>query len=360
MTSPGTFNGRVQSYLSPNQQPLHNQAIHSIPLATRTQKSPLAPLFFRTDDTLTQLGNQLLEALWERYPQLARNQFAITWIVYDPAFPINTGGALTATDFWQHRPRGFSYRGFEQVYPASVVKLFYAVALQEWLESGMVPPSDELTRTLRDALVDSSNDATSLLVDVLSGTTSGPELPPGPFEAWAKQRNIVNRYLKSFGWSEFESINVNQKTWGDGPFGRERMFVGENYDNRNMLTTEAIARMLHGIVGGVAVSAQRSQELMGYLQRDLNPEAIAQLDPDYNQITGFLGESLPVNAKQWSKAGWMSKVRLDSAYIELPDALPYLVSVAIDSPLGDRDKSILPFVSSYLQTVMLTLKASAD
>ncbi|MEM6502517.1 MAG: serine hydrolase [Cyanobacteria bacterium P01_C01_bin.89] len=315
----------------------------------------MAPLFFRTDDTLNQLGQQLLEALWERYPTLARNQFALTWIVYDPSFPINTGGALTAADFWKHRPRGFSYRGFEQVYPASVVKLFYGVAIQEWLESGMVPASDELTRALRDALVDSSNDATSLLVDVLSGTSSGPELSPGPFEAWKHQRNIVNRYLKSFNWSEFETINVNQKTWGDGPYGREREFVGAAYNNRNMLTTEAIARMLHGIIGGVAVSAARSQELMAYLQRDLDPEAIAQLDPDYNQITGFLGESLPPTAKQWSKAGWMSRVRLDAAYIELPTGFPYLVSVVIDSPLGDRDQSILPFVSSYLQEAVLKI-----
>ena len=319
----------------------------------------MTPLFFRTDDSLNQLGQTLLDALWERYPQLARNQLALTWIVYDPPFPINTGGALTATDFWQHRPRGFSYRGFEQVYPASLVKLFYGVALQEWLESGMVPTSDELTRALRDALVDSSNDATSLLVDVLSGTTSGPDLPPGPFETWQKQRNIVNRYLKSFGWSEFETINVNQKTWGDGPFGRERAFLGPNYDNRNMLTTEAIARMLHAVIGGVAVSASRSQELMGYLQRNLTPEAIAQLDPDYNQITGFLGETLPSTAKQWSKAGWMSRVRLDAAYIELPNACPYLVSVAIDSPLGDRDRSILPFISTYLQETMIALTASA-
>ena len=305
-----------------------------------------------------QLGQTLLDALWERYPTLARNQFALTWIVYDPSFPINTGGALTAADFWQHRPRGFSYRGFEQIYPASLGKLFYGVAIQEWLESGMVPASEELTRSLRDALVDSSNDATSLLVDVLSGTSSGPELPTGPFESWKHQRNIVNRYLKSFGWAEFETINVNQKTWGDGPYGRERAFVGAAYDNRNMLTTEAIARMLHGIIGGVAVSASRSQELMGYLQRDLNPEAIAQLDPDYNQITGFLGENLPPTAKQWSKAGWVSRVRLDAAYIELPDRFPYLVSVAIDSPLGDRDRSILPFISSYLQDAVL--KASGQ
>ncbi len=38
------------------------------------------------------------------------------------------------------------------------------------------------------------------------------------------------------------------------PYGRERAFYGEMLDNRNMLTTNAIARLLHSIVGGVAVS----------------------------------------------------------------------------------------------------------
>jgi len=50
---------------------------------------------------------------------------------------------------------------------------------------------------MRDMIVDSSNDATSLVVDVLTGTT-GPELPPGPFETWKSQRNIINRYFQSW------------------------------------------------------------------------------------------------------------------------------------------------------------------
>ena len=36
------------------------------------------------------------------------------------------------------------------------------------------------TERLENAIVESSNDATGLLVDVLTGTTSGPELPSNP------------------------------------------------------------------------------------------------------------------------------------------------------------------------------------
>lgn len=320
----------------------------------------MTPVFFASDSRLQQQLSQVLEITWARFPTLARNQLAVTWLLYEPPYRVNTDGALSPTEFWKYQPQGATYRGVERIYPASVVKLIYLIAAHEWLERGMMQSSSELERAMQDMIVDSSNDATGYVVDALTGTTSGPELPQGPFQTWQHQRNLVNRYLKSLKWPELETVNANQKTWCDGPFGRERAFVGPTYDNRNMLTTEAIARMLHGIIGGVAVSPSRSQELMDYLKRDLTPEAIAQLDPDYNQITGFLGESLPPTAKLWSKAGWMSRVRLDAAYIELPDAFPYLVSVAIDSPLGDRDRSILPFISAHLQQSIVTLEKSSQ
>lgn len=302
-------------------------------------------IFYQQDGELERLGKQLLDRLWIQYPLLARNQLALTWWVYDPPYMVNTGGALAPADFWAHPVRGFSYRGVERIYPASVVKLFYGVAVQEWLEKGMISPTEEVDRALHDAIVNSSNDATSYLVDVLSGTTSGPELPAGPFETWQQQRQIVNRYLQSFGWEEFQTINVCQKTWGDGPYGRERVFLAADYSNRNYLTTDAVARLLHAIAGGVAVSAARSQMLMNLLARSLDPATVASLDSDYNQVTGFLGEGLPPTTRLWSKAGWMSRVRWDCAYVEPVDGRPFGLVVAIDAPLGDRDRSILPQIA---------------
>jgi beta-lactamase class A len=312
-------------------------------------------VFYQQDAELNRLGKSLLDNLWVQYPKLARNQLALTWWVYDPPYMVNTGGALAPADFWNQAVRGFSYRGMERIYPASVVKLFYAVAVQEWLEKGMISPSEEVDRALRDALIESSNDATSYLVDVLAGNTSGPELPTGPFETWQQQRQIVNRYLQSFGWEEFQTINVCQKTWSNGPYGRERAFLGADYSNRNYLTTDAAARLLHAIVGGVAVSSGRSQALMNLLRRSLDPAAIAALDPDTNQVTGFLGEGLPPTAQLWSKAGWMSRVRWDCAYIELTDARPFGVVVAIDSPLGDRDRTILPQIARWTADAVRSL-----
>ena len=308
--------------------------------------------FFRQDETLSQIAQQVLQNTREQFPSLTRDKVALTWIVYEPPVIVNTGGALSAAEFWQYEVKGFSYRGMERMYPASIVKLFYLVAIQEWLQGGMIPESLELDRAIRDAIVTSSNDATSLIVDVLTGTTSGPELPLKPFETWQKQRNIVNRYFKSLKWEELESINVNQKTWCDGAYGRERAFLGELMENRNMLTTDAVARLLHAIVGGVAVSAERSQKMMQLLQRSLNPTEFVDSDGE-NQITGFLGEALPQNARIWSKAGWMSRVRHDAAYIEIPNISPYLLVVFTEGKENAQNKSILPFISQAIAKAMM-------
>ncbi|OKH24260.1 serine hydrolase [Chroogloeocystis siderophila] len=300
--------------------------------------------FFLQDEQLKNQGDRILQATWAKFPQLPQDSLALTWIVYDSPVPVNTGGALSPNAFWNYQVRGFSYRGDERIYPASVVKLFYLVAIHEWLENGLVQTSGELERAIRDMMVDSSNDATSLVVDVLSGTTSGPELPPGPFETWKSQRNIVNRYFQSLGWEEIEKINVNQKTWCEGPYGRERMYLGEMMQNRNMLTTNATARLLHSIVGGVAVSSERSQAMMSLLQRDLN----LATDVEENQVTGFLGAGLPDNAQLWSKAGWTSQVRNDAAYIEIPGQQPFLLVVFVEGRAHCQNQQLLPFVSQQV------------
>lgn len=309
--------------------------------------------FFNSDETLRQLGNQTLEATWSEFPQLAPDRLALTWVVYDPPVIANTGGAISAEEFWNHSVRGFSYRGIERIYPASIVKLFYLVAIHEWLEGKMIPESAELNRAIRDMVVDSSNDATSLVVDVLTGTTSGPELPASPFNTWQHQRNIINRYFKSLGWEGLAAINVNQKTWCDGPYGRERAFVGEMMENRNMLTTNAVARLLYSIVGGVAVSSKRSQQMMELLKRNLTSKEFNIAGAE-NQVTGFLGEGLPPNAQLWSKAGWSSQVRHDAAYIQIPEYQPYLL-VVFTEVQDSRNTAIIPFISQAIMTAMANL-----
>jgi len=309
--------------------------------------------FFRQDEQLETLGTSIIEAAKAEFTELAGDRIALTWIVYDPPVRVNTGGALSPEEFWKYQPRGFGNRATERVYPASIIKLFYLVAIWEWAEKGMIKTSKELERAIRDMIVDSSNDATSLVVDVLTGTTSGPELPSGPFETWKQQRNIVNRYFQSLNWLDLQDININQKTWCDGPYGRDRALLGELMENRNMLTTNATAILLHSIIGGVAVSAKASQEMMGLMKRSLEPAEL-EADPE-NQVTGFLGSGLPLEANLWSKAGLTSQVRHDAAYIEIPNLRPYLLVVFTEGKENSKNEQILPFISRQVVEAMKVL-----
>ncbi len=248
--------------------------------------------------------------------------------------------AVTLVDLRQTQTaKHGSFRGGAAIYPASVVKLFYLVAAHRWMEDGQLKDSVELRRALRDMIVDSSNDATHYVLDSLTGTTGGPELPAAEMKVWGEKRNAVNRYYAALGYVD---INVNQKPWGDGPYGRERLWVGKDYRNRNLLTTDATARLLSAIVTGQCVSPIRSKEMMELMVRD--PLA-RSTDPD-GQAHGFTALGLPRSAKLWSKAGWTSTTRHDAAYVELPDGRKFVLVTFTTGHANQRD--IIPFVAKQV------------
>src|SRR5947207_8375450 len=183
--------------------------------------------------------------------KLTQEQLSITLIdLRDPQHPVTA-----------------SFRGNERVYPASVIKLFYLVAVHRWLEDKKIQQTDELKRAVRDMIVDSSNEATQYVVDVLTQTTGGFELPPKEMEEWQYKRKAVNRFYSSLG---FTNINVNQKTFCEDAYGRERVSRGPNGENRNKLTTDATARLLSEIVTGRAVNQGRSAQMTDLLKRDFS------------------------------------------------------------------------------------------
>ena len=113
--------------------------------------------------------------------------------------------------------RWANFRGDVQIYPASVVKMFYMAALERQFEDGKITSSKELERGLKDMIVDSSNEATQYILDVITGTSSGSEMPAKEFAEWSYKRNTVNRFYSSLG---YERINVNQKTHCEDAYGR--------------------------------------------------------------------------------------------------------------------------------------------
>lgn len=212
-----------------------------------------------------------------------------------------------------------SYRGEEQIYPASVVKLFYLVAAHRQMEDGKLPDTAELRRAMKDMIVNSYNEATGYIVDLLTGTTSGPELPPTEIEAWHEKRDWVNRYFASLGYT---NINVNKKPWCEGPYGRETQAIKLYKPSRNWLTTDATARLMMEIATGKAVSAARCEQMKELLKRDF-----ANPDNPNTQARNYIGMALPPEAKLWSKAGWTGEARHDAAYVELPNGARFVLVI---------------------------------
>jgi hypothetical protein len=230
-----------------------------------------------------------------------------------------------------------SFRGAEPVYPASVVKLFYLVASHRWFEDGRLKETAEFDRALRDMIVDSLNDPAHYILDALTGVSNGEELSPDKLKKWAERRNAVNRYYASLGYT---GINVNQKPWCEGPYGRERQFYGPKFENRNRLTTDATARLLAEIVTGRAVTPARSLKMMELLKRDFSS---GKSEGEDDQAHNFTALALAPGTRLWSKAGWTDTTRHDAAYIELPGG-QRLVLVTFTTDFA-KERDIIPSIA---------------
>jgi beta-lactamase class A len=290
--------------------------------APRAQKFDAAP-----SPTLQAIVDEAARETVRRFAdkKLAENQLAITLIDLRDA----------------ERPSMASFRGEERIYTASVVKLFYLAAAHRWLEDGRLKETAELNRALRDMIVDSSNDATGYVLDVLTGTSSGMELPPAEMRAWQERRNAVNRYFAALG---YRNINVNQKTFCEDAYGRENFGRGANGENRNKLTTNATARLLAEIATRRIVTPARAEKMLELLKRDFTGKSG---DAD-DQGRGFTGIALKdyAGARLWSKAGWTSKVRHDAAYIELPGGARFVLVTFTEGHSNERD--IIPTVAEIV------------
>lgn len=273
-----------------------------------------APL--RAADSLQPVVDRAVDATLASFASRAvqRDQLAVTLVdLADPAAPRQT-----------------SHRGDASIYPASVIKLFYLAAAHRWLEDGKLTDTPELRRALRDMIVDSSNDATHYVVDLLTGTTSGPELPEPELKLWFERRNAVTRYFSALGYS---GVLAHKKPWGDGPYGRETQAMKLFEPRRNMLTTDTTARLLVEIATGRCVTAARSTEMLALLARD---PSVKSEDPD-DQATGFTAPALPPGTRLWSKAGWTSQARHDAALLQLPDGRRLVLVVFTEKHARARD-----------------------
>jgi beta-lactamase class A len=207
-------------------------------------------------------------------------------------------------------------------YPASVVKIFFLAYYEEEVDAGRLAPSAELKRAVRDMIVVSSNDATSLVVDAITRTTSGPEIAdPAEWERWRARRSSVTDRFRARG---YEGLNASQKTFCEDAYGREHAFR-DGGRNANRMTAGEAARLFKEIVLGEAAGARATEEMLELLSRSAEgekpPEETEQSD------AWSAGKKLPRDARLWAKSGDAYDVHHLVGRVSVPGGPDFVLAV---------------------------------
>ena len=290
--------------------------------------------FYYINEKLGVILKDILNKLSHQKYSHKLNNIAITWINYEES---------------SKKGYGYGINNRKKIYPASIVKLVYSLAIYEWIENKTIFRDIQVDEAIKEMLQNSSNDATSFIVDLLTGTTSGPSLEKEIFNKWKYQRSIINDWLKTFNWEELKDFNCCQKTWEDRPYGREKDFYSTSNKNRNSMTTDGTARIMEEIMQNISFNKENIN-LKNYLFRELNEES-QHKDPN-NQINGFLGGGLPEKIPFWSKAGLMSEVRNDVAWWINRNKSKTLLVVFTEGTEFAKDNYFLPEFSKAIYEFM--------
>lgn len=255
-------------------------------------------------------------------------QVAVSACLYDRALVAADPGPFAAQTVWQHR-------GDQQIYPASVCKMFYLAALAAFEAAGRIVLDDEDHRATEAMIGISSNDATTYLLGRLTGAFDGPMLPPAELEAWVTARRQVQDWLDGLRLPALDGIHLIHSTYEDSPYGRARQ--ARQIRPGNHLSASACAGMLHDMLRGALPGRDwMARRLARDWQRDAGP------DPEGDQIGGFLTGGIPAGFKVWSKAGHTSWTRHDVVSVAAPDGRAATLAVMTEGQAAADHTGTLP------------------
>ncbi len=239
-------------------------------------------------------------------------------------------------------------------YPASVVKMFWMVALYGQIENGIWADSENFSPFLAKMIKESDNEAASFVLDQVTNTRSQSRLSEKKFKKWQNKRSQVNRFFRKAG---YKNINVIQKAFPvyyieqSEPNGSESQLLGEPITNWNKISSRHAARLMYEICHTrTAVSPKASQNMCELLHRDLNPDVWKKLPYDFNPVQSLLGQSLSdTEVEFYSKAGGTNIVRTEAAMVHLKKQKSnYILVVFGTDPAYAKDGQIFPQISRLI------------
>lgn len=170
----------------------------------------------------------------------------------------------------------------------------------------------------------SSNDATSYILNRLCNTSTGAALSEPQLTPWIEKRKSVQRWLAT----HYPQISPKQyqlchATFDESPYGRDKQ--ARDILGSNKLSPLACAQMMAGLFQAKNLLPDHLTKIKQLLSKNSGKNFFSFDGID--QVTQFMGGGLPKEAKYWSKAGWTSQVKHETAYVSLGDNDCYVMSV---------------------------------
>lgn len=239
--------------------------------------------------------------------------------------------------------RRASVGGRESWYPASCVKLGFAVAAVNWCESKGRPAAC-LDESVLPMLRDSDNVATGVVVDAITETVNGP-VEGTDYEAWFEQRLYTERLLDRHGLLDGQRF-VN-KTYptnsGEEPSGLEAL--ARERHGRNAMHADGGARLMLALVTDAFGAATRD-----YLRERLRRPRLSR--------NSSMGGGFPDGTVYESKIGDAYDTLAEIVHAELPDGRRIIVSAFSNARNPDGpDEQDLTALAGFSERLLARLPA---
>ncbi len=196
-------------------------------------------------------------------------------------------------------------------YPASCVKLGFAIAAAHWCEAQSKGP-DCLDASVRPMLQDSDNVATGVVVDAISGVTNGP-VGAADFEAWLTRRLYTEDLLKSHDLLGGQRLVTKTYPTNSGEMPEDLEALALERHGRNSMTADGSALLMLALVTG-EFGADAADYLRSRLRRP-------RISPN-----SAMGGGFPDGTVFESKIGTAYDTLAEIVHAELPDGRRIIIA----------------------------------
>ncbi len=231
-------------------------------------------------------------------------------------------------------------------YPASCVKLGYAIAAVHWCESqGRAP--DCLDEPVLPMLRDSDNVATGVVVDAITGAVNGP-VEGADFVVWYGKRLYTEKLLDDHGLLDGQRfINKTYPTnSGEMPEGLEAL--ARERHGRNSMHADGSARLMLALVWG-----EFGESSAAYIRSRLRRPLVSK--------HSSMGGGLPEGTVYESKIGDAYDTLAEIVHAELPDGRRLIIAAYSNGRDPDGpDEQDLTALAGFSKLLLERLPAADD